>query len=196
MNSYTPVGDWPGAGGHEPSEPSTFTVQGILSMLGRRWPIICGGAFLGILAGVALFSLQTPRYLSTAAILIDPKTPGAIGPGTDFGLAVAVDAAKIGSVAAFIQSDSLLERVVKSEKLYDDPEFGFVPPGFVTRIVQCARTISSPDREDPIDTAIERLRKATSVAREGVSYVIDVTVSSRAIQPKRRIWRKRSARPI
>ncbi len=179
MNSYTPVGDWPGAGGHEPSEPSTFTVQGILSMLGRRWPIICGGAFLGILAGVALFSLQTPRYLSTAAILIDPKTPGAIGPGTDFGLAVAVDAAKIGSVAAFIQSDSLLERVVKSEKLDDDPEFGPVPPGFVSRALSKLLGRSGADREDPINTAIERLRMATSVAREGVSYVIDVTVTSR-----------------
>jgi capsular exopolysaccharide synthesis family protein len=178
MNSFTPLDDWRGDAGQAPSEARGFSVQSILRVFARRWPIIGGVAFLALAIGVGIFAMQAPRYAATAAILIDPKTPGAIGPGTDFGLAVAVDAAKIGSIASVIQSGPLLERVVKSEKLYDDPEFGSVGRGFLGRLLAKLPGHPSSDREDPVDAAVDRLRSATSVTRQGVTYVIEITVNS------------------
>src|SRR5664279_4826441 len=162
MNSYTPLDDWRGDVAEAPSEARGFSVQSILRIFARRWPIVCGVAFLAMAIGVAIFAMQTPRYAATAAILIDPKTPGAIGPGTDFGLAVAVDAAKIGSIASVIQSGPLLERVVNSEKLYDDPEFGLVHRGVLAKALSKLPGYPSSDREDPVDAAVDRLRSATS----------------------------------
>src|SRR5664279_4048070 len=163
MNSYTPLDDWRGDVAEAPSEARGFSVQSILRIFARRWPIVCGVAFLAMAIGVAIFAMQTPRYAATAAILIDPKTPGSIGPGTDFGLAVTVDAAKIGSIASVIQSSPLLERVVQSKKLFDDPEFGAVGPGLAARLLSKVPGYVSAAREDPVDAAVERLRKATSV---------------------------------
>ena len=95
---------------------------------------------------MTIFISLTPRYTSTAAILIDPKTPGSIGPGTDFGAAILVDSAKIAGITSIIQSSALLERVVESEKLYDDPEFGLVRRGRLARLLSMIPGHASADR--------------------------------------------------
>jgi len=178
MSNYTPGDDWRGDVAQAPSEASAFGVQNILRIFARRWWIIAGFALLATMIGFGIFSLQTPRYVGTAAIIIEPKTPGAIGPGTDFGMAVVVDAAKIGAIAAVIQSDTLLERVVRAEKLYDDPEFGPAPPSMLATAISKLFGHSTSEQVDPVEVAVERLGKATSVARQGVTYVIDISVTT------------------
>ena len=66
---------------------------------------------------MSIFVSLTPRYTGIVSILIDPKTPGSLGPKTDFGEAMVVDSTKIASIGSIIQSSAVLERVVKSEKL-------------------------------------------------------------------------------
>jgi capsular exopolysaccharide synthesis family protein len=178
MSIYTPGDDWRGDAAQAPSEASAFGVQNILRIFVRRWWIIVGFALLAAMIGFGVFSMQTPRYVGTASIIIEPKTPGAIGPGTDFGMAVVVDAAKIGAIAAVIQSDTLLERVVRAEKLYDDPEFGPAPPGVLATAISKLFGPSAAERVDPVEVAVERLGKATSVVRQGVTYVIDISVTA------------------
>src|SRR5205807_642179 len=145
----------------------------------RRLPILCGVPFLAVLVAMAVVVSLTPRYTGTVAILIDPKTPGSLAPGTDFGAAM-VDSAKIASIGAIIGSNAVLEAVVKSEKLYDDPEF--VRPRFLVRLLRAVpgfrNAFLSADRKDPIATATARLQDATAVAREDFTYVIKVAVNS------------------
>ncbi len=130
MNSYTPASDWQRKSVQvPPPEPSIFNIQQLPGIFLRRWWIVCSFCLLISLAGIAILFSLTPRYDATASILIEPKTPGSIGPGTNFGAVVMVDKAKLDSIAAIIVSHELLEPVVKSEKLYDDPEFGAVGPG-------------------------------------------------------------------
>ena len=187
MNGYTPAKDWQMNVVQVPSEAKAFNVRDFLRIFVRRWPIVCGVPFLAVLVGMTIFISLTPRYTGTAAILIDPKTPGSIGPGTDFGAAILVDSAKIAGIASVIQSSALLERVVESEKLYDDPEFGLVRRGRLARLLSMFPGYSSADQKDlddaarkrlKIDAAIERLQKATSVTREGLTYIIKVAVNS------------------
>jgi uncharacterized protein involved in exopolysaccharide biosynthesis len=187
MNGYTPAKDWQMNPVEVPSEAKAFNVRDLLGIFVRRWPIVCGIPFLAVLVGMTIFISLTPRYTGTAAILIDPKTPGSIGPGTDFGTAIVVDSAKIASMTSIIQSSALLESVVESEKLYDDPEFGLVRPGRLARLLSMITGHASANDKDlddaarkrlRIDAARERLQKATSVGREGLTYIIDVTVTS------------------
>src|ERR1700737_3445505 len=163
MNGYLPVRDWQRNADQVPSEVKPFDLRELVRIFFRRLPILCGVPFLALLVGIAIFVSLTPRYTGTVAILIDPKTPGSLAPGTDFGLAM-VDSAKIASVGAIIQANAVLERVVKSEKLYEDPVF--VRPPFLARLLAMApgfrNADPSADRKDPIATATARLQKATS----------------------------------
>jgi capsular exopolysaccharide synthesis family protein len=196
MNGYMPPKDWQMNVDQVPSEAKAFNVRDFLRIFVRRWPIVCGVPFLAVLVGMTIFISLTPRYAGTAAILIDPKTPDSIGPGKEFGVAYLVDSAKIAGITSIIQSSATLEHVVESEKLYDDPEFGLVRPGRLAQLLsmipgQHASTndpghasAKDKDLDDAarkrlrIDAARERLQKATSVGREGLTYIIDVTVTS------------------
>src|SRR6202047_551094 len=132
MNAYMPAKDWQRNAGQVPSEAKSLSPRELVRIFVRRIPIVCGVPVLAVLVAMLIFVSLTPRYTGTVAILIDPKTPGSLGPGTDFGAAM-VDSAKIASVGAIIQSTAVLEGVVKSEKLYDDPEF--VRPLFLVRLL-------------------------------------------------------------
>jgi capsular exopolysaccharide synthesis family protein len=184
MNGYTPAKDWRNVA---EVQAKAFDVLQLLRIFIRRWPIVCGVTFLAVVVGMTIFFSLTPRYTGTVAILIDPKTPGSIGPGTDFGSGIAVDAAKIASIASVIQSSALLERVVESEKLYDDPEFGLIRRGRLARLLSMFPRNSSADQKDlndaarkrlEIDTATARLQLATSVTRENFTYIVKVAVNS------------------
>src|ERR1700732_2098620 len=182
MNAYLPTKDWQPKAGQAPSEANALGLREIVRIFVRRIPIVCGVPFLAVLVGMSIFVSLTPRYTGTVAILIDPKTPGSLGPGTDFGGAMVVDSTKIASIGSIIQSSAVLERVVKSEKLYDDPEFGFVRPSFLARLLPMLPGFRDADpsahRTDPIATATGRLRQATSVVRDGFTYIINVEVNS------------------
>jgi polysaccharide biosynthesis transport protein len=184
MNGYTPAGDWQRNVVRVPvPEPKTFSLQQLPGIILRRWWLVCGIGLLASLVGMAILFSITPRYDAEALILIDPKTPDSIGPGTNFGAAVMVDTAKIASIATVIQSNELLERVVMSEKLYDDPEFGTFEPGLAARVLSLFPfypSASKPaDQNDRIDVAVARLQKATSVTRESFTYIVSVQVRSR-----------------
>ena len=187
MNGYTPVKDQPMNVVQNPSEANAFNVREFLSIFVRWWPIVCGVPVVALLAGMTIFITLTPRYTATATILIDPKTPGSIGPGSDFGAMVLVDSAKIAGIASVIQSSALIVRVVESEKLYDDPEFGVVRPGRLARLLSMLPGHSSTDQKEldeaarkrlRIDAASERLQMATSVTRDGLTYLINIAVNS------------------
>lgn len=183
MNGYTPAQGWQPKAIQVPvTDPKGFSVQQIVEILVRRWRVVCGIGLLSMLAGMMIYYSLTPRYTAGALILIDPKTPGAIGPETNFGAAVAVDTAKIASVATVIQSADRLEQVVKSEKLYDDPEFGLVRPGLLSRVLSLfpgSRSAHQPaDLEERIDEAVGLLQKAISIERESFTYVVSVSVRS------------------
>lgn len=186
MNAQMPANDWQRKAGQVPLEINALGLREIVRIFVRRIPIVCGVPFVAVLVAMAIFISVTPRYTGTVAILIDPKTPGSLGPGTDFGAAMMVDSTKIASIGSIIQSSEVLERVVMSEKLYDDPEFGLVRRRFLARLLSRVpgfRDADRPadrsaDRKDRIATATGRLRMATSVTREGFTYVINVAVNS------------------
>jgi polysaccharide biosynthesis transport protein len=182
MTAYMPAKDWQPKAGQVPSEAKALGLRELVGIFVRRLPIVCGVPFLAVLVAMAIFISLTPRYTGTVAILIDPKTPGSLGPGTDFGAVMEIDSTKINSIGSIIQSSAVLERVVKSEKLYDDPEFGLVGRSFLARLQSILPGFgdadSSADRKDSIATATARLRKATSVARDGFTYIINVDVTS------------------
>lgn len=146
---------------------------------GRLWVVVLS-AFL--LAGLtAAFTLAvSPIYRATAYVLIEPSlrqpfdSPGSPLRGND-------DAAAIESQAAMINSAAVLRPVVRQFDLASDEDFGSGgEPSLLSSIFG-----SSSKEADPVeseDDAVKALGKALTVKRQGLTYVIAISVDSTSPQ--------------
>lgn len=179
----------------EEHKEGVIAVHQVLGFLSRRWKLILAyTAGTVMLAVLVLFSL-TPYYTATTQILLNPSdTKGA---GADKVLAEFVlTNATIDSQLSLISSTALLSRVVDKEHLAGDPEFGGTGARSLVRAI--ADTLSAPfSHPEPADppaaadgkppaaltpqqlAAIGRLRAALKVSRLKLTYVIEISVTSR-----------------
>ena len=166
-------------------------LSAIIGVMRRRWPVVLASMIVGLLIGVfALFAL-TPYYTSRTAILLDPKRSA----GVDLGAVAAglpIDVGFVESEVAVISSFNIARRAVEKIGLGKDPEFGAVSGGggMLSRIIGSVGSIlgggSTPEKETAelklppeVRAAVDRLRANSSVRRTGLTYVIDVAVTSK-----------------
>lgn len=160
-----------------------FPLLGFLKALLRLKLWILLGALLG--GGIAAFIALniTPRYHSTAQILIDPRDlrvlQNEVTPG---GIVNDSTTAYLESQARVINSDKIKLRVIESESLAHDPEFGGEPERgtplqeFVKELTGSSR---GARRGDPVVIALEEMDRHVYVKRGERTFVIDVTVTSK-----------------
>jgi capsular exopolysaccharide synthesis family protein len=174
----------------ETDRPAEINVKRLLRKLLIALPIIAAGAVFGAYGG-ALALRKIPRtYTSSVSILIDPKRPGSYGADTDFGNSF-VDGSKIADVELILLSSSVLKRVVRTERLADDPAFTSNAPSLLERVL---RPIGAYPIVRPEDTqelregrAVSRLRRMIKTSRIGVTYVVTVEVSAASAIAAQRI---------
>ncbi|TIW87343.1 MAG: protein-tyrosine kinase, partial [Mesorhizobium sp.] len=126
-------------------------VREILDFFLRRWKLVCSIAALTFAAFVAAAYLLPPSYTGVAQVLLDAPidymTPQDYS-NSDF----ADNSTFIESQIAVLRSTSLLQKVVDSEKLTEDPKIG---PG-----------------------ALIWLQGALGVSRVGLADVIEISVTA------------------
>ncbi len=166
---------------HTTPGPIQFDVWALVTILRRRLWVVVLAAF--VLAGLtAAYTLVvSPVYRATARILVDPATrqpfdnPNLSSRRND-------ETAFIDSQVAVIGSDTVLRPVVRKNNLMSDDEFGDgALSGLLTSIVK--RLLGGGDSGPATEArrennAIENLGKALTVKREGLTYVISVSVDS------------------
>ncbi|GLK74728.1 hypothetical protein GCM10017643_48470 [Ancylobacter dichloromethanicus] len=146
-----------------------------------------------VVLALASAFLLTPRYTSTAEILLDQASRTALGAelGGSDAASVATNAT-IENQISIIESLNLLRRVVEKEGLVNDPEFGSTPAGpswrtafwnlfgFTATAVdeQVAADAGSASIPDDIRASIYRLRGALNVTRVGQAYILQISVTS------------------
>lgn len=135
----------------------------IFSLLWRNiLLIIVSGLLLGLLAfGVSL--LIPNYYQATTQILLDPEGSRILE--SDLSAQPRAVDSHVLNQQYLLTSNELLARVVEKENLEDDPEFG-------------AFDAEYSDSRSRTQLAIDRLRKALSVAIVGKSFIVNVTVRS------------------
>ncbi|MBK9082299.1 MAG: hypothetical protein IPL88_09600 [Rhizobiales bacterium] len=136
---------------------------------------------VALATGMALAYLVVAKTLYTAStsILIDARSRAPIGSDNQ-PTANTPDAALVESQVKVISSDTVLRRVVESEKLYEDEEFAPTTPGLRTRVmalIGLARIDAGP--ADMKLRALESLGAAVTVKRSERTYVIDVEAATR-----------------
>jgi succinoglycan biosynthesis transport protein ExoP len=160
--------------------PPLFDIAALWAILwGRRLMIfVITGAVL--LLTVLYLLVTSPSYTATASILIDPRDSRSTNfnnvlPG------IGSDSAAIASQVFVIESQDLLGDVFDGQKVENDPEFS--GRGLVSRLF----SIFGSDKKATRDATFKRFQKAVSVEREGLTYVINVSFTSKSPETAARI---------
>ena len=159
-------------------DETEFDIRSIFGLLRRQFRLIVITVIAVVgLAGVITFSL-TPIYSSSALIMVDPSNKNLLDPETQ-GTSAGADSARIDSEVELVRSDNVLLKVIDSQKLMADEEFG-VSLGTWTQLMGFLRLADPalPSGEDALNQSLNRLRSAVSVQRRGLTYLISVQVHS------------------
>lgn len=179
----------PAAGGAMPSALARLTnPTWLFQTLWNRKGLIIAAALAGALLAALASLFIPPKYVSTAQLFIDPRdlrvlqnevSPNAVGSDPTSLTAY------LESQARIIASDSIKARVVKSEGLDKDPEFGGeAARSGLGRLLSGSNNTSS---RNGLLYALAALDKNVTVRRGERTFVIDISVTSRDPEKAARI---------
>ncbi len=170
----------PGSSFGAPSSAGLFDLREFVSRLRRRVRVIALTAAAIIALAVLALAIISPRYTATAILLADPRqqrvvTSEAVLAG------IGSDAAAVESQVELIASRALAQRVVGNLGLGQDPEFA--PGGLLGGAVDAAAALFGISREKDeqkrLEEIVDRFQEALKVQRRGLTYVLEVSFSSR-----------------
>ena len=165
---------------------SSVELADILTILRRRIVMIVLVLALFLLPAIAYILTAPTLYSATTSILVDPRQGRSLSIDTAFNLSA--DASQLESQLKLVMSQTVLRRVVETEKLLNDDEFGAAKPGFLQRILSVIRR-EPPEitQQDKVDSAVDALAKNMAVRRSERTYVIDIQVSSQDAKKSARL---------
>jgi uncharacterized protein involved in exopolysaccharide biosynthesis/Mrp family chromosome partitioning ATPase len=175
----------PGAGGARSTELNIGEFIRIL--IDRRWSILMSTLAFTALAAAYAFT-ATPKYTATNTLLFDTRPRGPLGAEGQIA-SIATDLALVESQVKLLSSDIVLRRVVESERLAQDEEFGGGKPGWRGALLQAIgiRKSSGEADSDRTTTATQNLAKAVTVKRSERTYVVEVDVTTKDAQKSARL---------
>ena len=144
----------------------THGPENLLRLIALLWRNILIILLSGLLLAAVAFgvSLLIPNYYAaTTQILLDPEGSRILE--SDLTAQPRAVDSHVLNQQYLLTSNELLTRVVEKENLQDDPEFG-------------AFNSEYTDSKSRAQLAVDRLRKAVSVAIVGKSFIVNVTVRS------------------
>jgi len=153
-------------------------LRGILSLLRRQFRLIALTVIIGILgAAIFVFSL-TPIYTASTLIMVDPSNKNLLDPSA-IGMTSSAENARIDSEVEIMRSDNILLKVISSQNLLVDREFG-VSLSLRDRVLGFLRlaTPSLPTGQEALNQSLSKLAGAVTVQRRGLTYLISLQVRS------------------
>ena len=133
---------------------------------------------LAIIMGLAFLYLfiAPSKYQASSSLLIDPRLGRGLGADpaqSNF----SQDASSIDSQVKLLSSQAVLARVIKSEKLDQDPEFGGGTGGGGLRVLLGLAPKEGP--KDTSDIVMKALSEAITIKRPERTYVVEIQVTAK-----------------
>ncbi len=156
---------------------TSIDLRGIFGLLRRHFRLILVTVVTIVaIVGFVSFSLQ-PIYSSSALILVDPSRKNLLD-GDSAAASSSGDSARIDSEVEILRSDNVLLKVIESENLLADR--GFVQLPLTSRLLAFLRLAPPqlPSAEQALGEALTTLRRAVTVQRRGLTYLISVEARS------------------
>src|SRR5262249_44305542 len=153
----------------EPAE-RTFDLRQYLNFLWRHWIFIGAVMALAVLIGVFQLARAIPLYTATTQVLLE--RPGKAPTETSSTYDGFGDFAFMENQLAIIKSAPLLGRVALKERLATP-----TPTSKEPQSTEPAKEIPTPTEDESILDAINNLRGALTVSRNGQSYVLNISIT-------------------
>jgi uncharacterized protein involved in exopolysaccharide biosynthesis/Mrp family chromosome partitioning ATPase len=132
-----------------------------------------------VLASAALAVLP-PKFAATTIVLIDPRQPRVTTSEAVLS-GIGSDAAAVESQVELIESSALAQKVIAKLQLDSDPEF--TEPSIVSVVTDRLRALMGRGADNSPEAAMNRLvyrfLSGLSVKRRGLTYVLEITYSSK-----------------
>lgn len=157
---------------------SDIDLRSLLGIVRRQlWLILSIVVGLTALAAIITYSLE-PRYSASAQVFVDTAAKGILDaeePTRNSGS----DNVRVDTEVVITRTDEILLSVINSENLVADDEFG-VKISLTDRALQLLRlkSAAAPAPEEAAADVLDNFRDSVRVSRRGMTYVIDVTVTS------------------
>ncbi len=159
----------------------------IIRIFSRRYKIVILGIALCLIPAIAYILLSPKLYSATTSLLIDPRQGRGLG-AEAASTNLFSDTGQIESQIKLVSSQTVLKRVVAAEKLLNDPEFGVVSSGLLSRMLSVVSgAVPSTSKSNDIASTTEALSKAISVKRPERTYVIDIQLASQNAEKSARL---------
>ena len=134
---------------------------------------------LTAVAAIIVYSIE-PRYSASALVFVDTSSKDILeaDPRSQNG---STDNARVESEVAIVSSDGVLLDVINSQNLVADEEFG-VKVGLIDRFLEMIRlkTAEPPNPAEAVSGVLNNFREAVSVNRRGLTYLINISVTSKS----------------
>jgi succinoglycan biosynthesis transport protein ExoP len=150
-----------------------------LMFLWRRKRLIVAAVAGGLLLSVAADLLITPRYRAISQIFIGPVDLRVVEK-TVMPTAQTADAnvIQVESETRILTSDRVLLRVIESEKLAADPEFGAGSTSLLARLQSALGVAPEAKAGDAGLAALRKLQRSVTAKRGERTYVVDLMVDT------------------
>ena len=157
---------------------SEIDLRGVIGLLRRQLRLIVGTIVVVIaVAAIVVFSL-TPVYTASTLVLVDPSQKNLLDPAAEM-IGASSENARVESEVEILRSDAVLLEVIRANNLISDPEFG-VRLGLMQSVLAFLRMDDGtvPAGNDALQAVITNLRRAVSVQRRGLTYLLSIQASS------------------
>ena len=163
-----------------------FDFREALSVLLRQRGLI--GASVAVFLGLALAYclVAPPVYRATTLVQVDVQGSNLLEPNAGLPQQTALLNARLDSEVEILRSASMALAVVEAGQLIRAPEFG-AKLGFVEKLglalgLDLAPKAQAVAAAKLVNDTLERLQEAVEIQRQGLSYLIAITVSAAAPQ--------------
>ena len=164
-------------------------LRAIIAVLRRQSRMILLSG-IGVVLLAALYLLLVPEtYTASVLIQADPRPKSLLEQGAATPSTPGSENARVDSEVEILRSDAIALAVIEKEGLINDPEFA-PGPGRLARLAALLGLAEGGTAADPEalrTRTLQRLKKAISVRRKGLTYLISISASSRDPEKAARI---------
>ncbi|SDG17136.1 GumC family protein [Pelagibacterium luteolum] len=157
-----------------------FDIRTALGTIRRQsWLILLVFVVTVGLAAVVALSLE-PSYRATAVVMVDTAEKNLLDPTTPT-VSAAADNSRMESEVAIVRSETNVDAVLQEAALLDDPDF--FPREGLRRQIMILLGLAEPSQYTIVERqqdAARILRNSTSVQRQGLTYLLNISVNAPA----------------
>lgn len=162
-------------------------VKSIAGLLRRQAWVILSVVLVFIVGMAVIVYSITPKYTATTKVIVDLAAKDLLDPNESTYTASDTNA-RVESEVEILQSDNAILKVINDENLLSDDEFGIT----LGRLDQIREFLNLGSATPPAGDALlaqtlQKVRTSVSINREGLTYVISISFTSKDPQKAARI---------